>query len=193
MMCIISLNALAISGLDDEFDGDFCQDGYAAPWVSACVCNNPIAYTGKYCDTPTTTSCKTNSECSKDAFCLTLDDSGKCAPVKERGPITINKNDFVLSDMLLNYQSAVRFCNALGGGYRQAERADFSCTDIGPLCLDINTVISLQEPLGTKGFFWLDSKDNDIAYYADINDGTVYETSKQNIKTIQALCIKKGK
>ena len=44
-----------------------------------------------------------------------------------------------------------------------------------------------------KGFFWLDAKDDVNAYYADINDGTVYETAKKNIKTIQALCIKKEK
>lgn len=193
IMCFISLNTFAVSASNNEFDGDFCKNGYAAPWVGACVCRNPMAYTGKYCDIPTKSDCKKNSECDKSDFCLTLDGAGKCTSVKERGSVTINNDIFVLSDMLLNYPSAVNFCKALGNEYRQATRADFSCADIGPLCLDTNMLITLQEHLGTSGFFWLDSKDDAVAYYADINDGTVYETSRQNIKTTQALCIKKEK
>ncbi len=182
----------AVGFINEPLDTDFCQKGYGAPWVGACVCDNPTIYTGRYCDVRTTGSCQSNQECAQDSFYLQAEENGACAPIKTQGPVIINNASFIISDMLLNYQSAERFCSSYtGGGYRQATRADFSCSGIGPACLDTDTVMTLQEHLGTRGFFWLDSKDETNAYYADMNDATVYETSKQNFKTIQALCIKK--
>ena len=193
IFCFCFLTFYSVTVLSSEaFDTDFCKNGYGAPWVGACVCDNPTVYTGRYCDVRTTGSCHSNKECPKDSFCLQSGETAVCALTTGQGPIVVNNVSFVLSDMLLNYQSAERFCSSYtGGGYRQATRADFGCSGIGPACLDTDTVITLQEHLGTRGFFWLDSKDETNAYYADMNDATVYETSKQNFKTIQALCIKK--
>lgn len=191
IFCFFVLHTLPAFSLE-MLDTDFCKNGHGAPWIGACICDNPTVYTGRYCDVRTTGSCHSNKECSKDSFCLQSDGIGACTLTTGQGPIVINNVSFIISDMLLNYQSAERFCSSYtGGGYRQASRADFSCSDIGPACLDTDIVITLQEHLGTRGFFWLDSKDETNAYYADMNDGTVYETSKQNFKTIQALCIKK--
>ena len=181
----------AVGFINEPLDTDFCQKGYGTPWVGACVCENPILYTGRYCDIHTTNFCQSNQECAQDSFCLQAEENGACAPIKTQGPVIIDNGSFVMSDMLLNYQSAKRFCAQYKQGYRQASRADFMCTGIGPACLDAKQIIALQDNFGTRGFFWLDSKDETNAYYADMNDGTVYETSKQNFKTIQALCIKK--
>ncbi len=192
IFCLNLLMASTVVGLTNEpLDTDFCQKGHGAPWVGACVCDNPTVYTGKYCDIRTTKSCGSNKECPRDAFCLQGSEKGACAPIKGMGPIIINNDSFVLSDMLLNYQSAERFCAQYENGYRPANRSDFMCMGIGPACLNAEQIIALQDAFGTRGFFWLDEKNDTQAYYADINDGTVYETSKQNFKTMQALCVKK--
>lgn len=191
--CMITLNVYAVSFFNDKFDGDFCRNGHAAPWVGACVCEKPIAYTGRYCDISIEQECLLNADCASEYFCLSQDEKKGCVPVKARGPVVVENIEFILSDMLLNYQSAIDFCKGLGAEYRQAIRSDFDCADIGPTCLDTRKIIVLQEIFGMKGFFWLDAKDEANAYYADINDGTVYETSRKNIKTMQALCIKKEK
>jgi hypothetical protein len=184
-LCFIVFKALGVQASSDVFDADFCRNGHSSAWVGACICEKPTEYTGRYCDVQMTSVCHSNKDCPKDMFCSQVDNVSKCVPLLARGSVVVQKSQFVLSDMLLNHQSAEWFCSAYkGGGYRQATRADFLCADIGPLCLDTDVVIGLQEYFGMRGFFWLDAKDDVNAYYADINDGTVYETAKKNIKTI---------
>ena len=175
---------------NDIFDADFCRNGYPSTWGGACVCKNPTEYTGRYCDIYMKEICQKNSDCGTEYFCITDENIGKCAPLMARGAVTSEKGMFVLSDMVLNYQSAQSFCTGLGESYRSVVRSDFDCADIGPSCLEAQMIIELQEGFGTRGFFWLDAKDSLNAYYADINDGTVYETRQDNFKTMQALCIK---
>lgn len=190
IFCFFVLHTLPAFSLD-MLDTDFCKNGHGAPWIGACICDNPTIYTGRYCDIHTDGACSVNKNCKKGYFCVQSDTEGACASATKHTPIQINASEFVLSEMLLNYQSATNFCSALGKKYRQATRSDFMCDGIGPACLDTETIIALQDAFGSRGFFWLESKDKVAAYYADINDGTVYETSKQNFKTLQALCIKK--
>lgn len=190
VVLFMSFEVKAIIFQNEQFDADFCQNGYAAPWVGACICEESLTYAGRYCDMPTNEVCRQNKECSREHFCLQTEAKGMCVSIYGRGPLAINGMEFVLSDMLLNYKSAENFCASLGKKYRQATRKDFMCDDIGPGCLDTEKIIELQKMFGTIGFFWLEAKDDNIAFYADINDGTVYETSKQNIKTLQALCVK---
>ena len=91
VFCFYFLIFHAVPVLSGEpLDTDFCQNGYGAPWVGACVCENPTVYTGRYCDVRTTGSCHSNKECSKDSFCLQSDDVGTCALTTGQGPIVVN-------------------------------------------------------------------------------------------------------
>lgn len=192
-LCCFSFNVLAHQRTDTSFDPDLCQNGYGSTWVNACICDAPTTVSGKYCNIHITKQCEKNNKCGNDSFCLSINGVNMCAPNVARGTLEMDNTKYVLSDMLLNYESSEHFCKSLGNGYRQATRSDFGCANVGPGCLNTEKVIGLQEFFGLRGFFWLDKKDTQNAYYADINDGTVYETSQNNLKTTQALCIKKEK
>ena len=190
LFLMLSSVGVALTVSQQQFDADFCVNGHGSSWVNACVCSEPTQFTGIYCDNRLGPVCQKNQDCPNNQFCAIFANANKCAPLVVRHTVTDEKGTFALSDYLLNYDSAIQFCQSLGDGYRLATRADFDCQASGPACLALSRVLLLQETFTTRGFFWLDEKDEKNAYYADFNDGTVYSCSKSNIKTTQALCIK---
>ena len=90
---------------------------------------------------------------------------------------------------MLSHSEAVQFCQSLGKNWTLANRNIFSCAQTGINCLDINLFSHIKKQYSHRGFFWLEeTSDNQNAYYADLNDGTVYHMNKLNSKTAQALC-----
>ncbi len=155
--------------IDTPFEPDLCQNGFAPSWGGACHCFNN-EYTGRYCDE------KAEGQLSRSAL----------------KPVKTPAGTFILSASLLNYNQAVSFCSEIDSNFKPATRKDFSCNGTGIGCLNKETFILLKKQYGNRGFFWLDEVPNeDKAYYADLNDSTVYNTKKTNTATIQALCIRK--
>ncbi len=201
MGCLICLfNPFSAQGncLFDNtpYDPDLCYNGKAGTYMGACTCYNPQQVSGRYCSVLPSGKCADDNTCPKDEFCAVFPKANikNCFPLIGRGPAVSQDKSFILSDSLLTHANAVSFCQAIGEGYRLISRQDFKCTDTGIGCLDTEMLGILQETFGYKLFFWLDAKeDTDQAYYADLNDGTVYYTSKNNNATNQALCIKMEK
>ena len=169
-----------------------CINGHASRWAGACICNNPALYFGQYCDEKPVKDCYSNKDCPSEHFCLLINNEGKCHKANATNRLKINSISFALSDSLISYDNAAPFCSALKGGYRPVSRKDFHCNGMGAACLDRNLTIKLQEQYGNLGFFWLEKTENsNNAYYADLNDGTIYYTNKDNFKFNQVLCIRR--
>jgi hypothetical protein len=160
-------------GTKTSFDPDLCQNGYAGSWTGACICFDD--YHGKYCDKKKTL----NSQAKK------TDLSSKSINYSSKN----QSFQIVLSDEVLSHADAVQFCNSLGKQWTLAYRKNFNCSQTGVNCLDANLFGYIKQQYGHRGFFWLEETvDNQNAYYADLNDGTVYHMNKLNNKTAQALC-----
>lgn len=175
LLCIccflIPSNILANTNIINKpFEPDLCQNGFAPSWGGACRCFEPNKYTGRYCDE------KTNGTPSKQIL----------------KPVQTKNGLFILSASLMNHNQTKDFCFSLGNGFRPATRADFFCNTNGIGCLNKDIFIPIKKQFGNRGFFWLEeTESNDTAYYADLNDSTVYHTQKTNTATIQGLCIQK--
>lgn len=174
-----------------DFDADMCENGHSSRWANACVCDDPNEFSGKYCSEQMIRSCFSNADCPPDAFCLIRQEKGSCFPTQIRNKLETSKAIYVLSDALLSYLNADAFCSSLGKGYRPVSRSDFDCFSEGASCLDRGLFLQIQDLFGMLGFFWLDEKKGmGEAYYADLNDGTVYSTIKDSITSNQVLCVR---
>ena len=176
------------------YDPDLCVNGSAGTYTGACSCYEPSEFSGRYCSVSSSKTCLTNSDCETGYFCALFDTSetGSCLQLIARGPININGFSAILSDSILSQKNSSAFCQALGDGYQLATRLDFNCKNTGLNCLNTDMLSALQNKFGYKLFFWLERKEKtELAYYADLNDGTVYYTTPSNQKTNQALCLKK--
>ena len=166
-----------------------CVNGHMGKWVEKCICDNPLMFSGKYCDEKPVNKCATNKDCPNSYFCLSVNNEGSCYKANIEDTLNISGTLYSLSDSILSYDNALSFCSALGTGYRPISRKDFNCDGLGAGCLDRDLMIKLQEKYGNIGFFWLERVDNsNDAYYADFNDGTVYFVDKNNFKFNQVLC-----
>jgi hypothetical protein len=96
----------------------------------------------------------------------------------------VNDKTITLSGGITNWKEAKLFCTKIGDGFKLASRADFNCKQTGLGCLDNKLFLPIKEKYGNRGFFWLEeTEDLKKAYYADLNDGTIYNTSKSNSTT----------
>lgn len=192
----------AVSWADPEvyqtpYDSDQCVQGTAGRWTGACACNDAKNTAGRYCDQPVGSLCNTSSGCQTDEFCFypPKEMSGVCHKISYYPAITKGwffwKKSYVLSGELMNWPSAQAFCRAIGG--RSVTRADFGCKTMGVSCLDFD-LLNLLKPAKGLGFFWLDEDENkpSMAYYADFNDGIVYNFKKSSAAVTQALCVVEG-
>ena len=179
------------------YDSDRCMQGSAGRWTGACACYNAKQTAGRYCDQPVGGPCQNNTQCQKDEFCLypSKETTGVCHkivhyPVKTTGWLFWKKS-YLLSGELMNWPSAQAFCEAVGG--RMMTRADFGCQSMGVSCLDFD-LLTLLKPANGLGFFWLDEDTGkpSMAYYADFNDGIVYNFKKSSAAVTQALCVIAG-
>lgn len=152
--------------ITSAFEPDLCLNGYAGSWTGACICFQKGAYPNRYCNP-----------------------NFKQIDIHQK--VTIKDKTFVLSGGIVNWDEANKFCSQLKKGYKLATREDFNCKKTGIGCLDNKIFIPIKEKYGHRGFFWLEESENtEKAYYADLNDGTVYNTAKSNSSTMQALCVK---
>ncbi len=188
---IYSMECLAEFNINPEFNAEKCVHGHASRWMNACICNNPNKFLGKYCQETVVPSCASNKDCPQNSFCFLYQGKGGCLKNKLRNVLETSQTFYALSDSLLSYFNAESFCDSLGVGFRPISRQDLHCQSEGASCLDKELMLHLQSVFGNRGFFWLDEKNKSKnAYYADLNDGTVYNISKGNIKSCQVLCIK---
>ena len=155
--------------LKTPFEPDLCLAGYAGSWTGACICNKKQEKPNRYC--------------------LSSFNKIEILPY-----IKVNDKTITLSSGITNWEEAKLFCTEIGDGFKLASRADFNCKQTGLGCLDNELFLPIKEKYGNRGFFWLEeTEDLKKAYYADLNDGTIYNTSKSNSTTMQALCIKEDK
>lgn len=177
-----------------DFYADMCENGHSSRWANACICDNPNEFSGKYCSERMIKKCLFNADCPSNSFCLMYQGKGACFPMQIRNKLETPKAIYVLSDALLSHLNADLFCQSLGNDFRPASRSDFECFYEGASCLDRELFLQIQDTFGTIGFFWLDGKERtNNAYYADLNDGTVYNIAKDNIKSNQVLCVREKK
>jgi len=177
-----------------SYSPEQCVQGTSGRWTGACSCYDGKKTAGRYCDQPVGGLCDTNSQCQADEFCFypPKESSGICHKISHYPVLTkgwlLWKKSYLLSGELMNWQSTQSFCEAVGG--RNVTRADFGCDSMGVACLDLNLLVSIRAINGL-GFFWLDGNEqqNDLAYYADFNDGIVYSFKKSSAAVTQALCV----
>jgi len=195
-ICILSysINVLAKFDVNPEFNANKCVHGHASRWVNACVCDRVDKFGGKYCSEPAVHTCSSNQECPENSFCFMYQGKGSCFKNQVRDVLETPQAFYVLSDSLLSYSNAEVFCSSLETSFRPITRKDFNCFSEGAACLDKKLILAIQDTFGVKGFFWLDNKaGTNSAYYADMNDGTVYNTIQENVKSNQVLCIREKK
>ena len=176
------------------YNSDQCAQGTAGRWTGACACYDSTKTAGRYCDEPVGVPCDTNSQCQSDEFCFypPKELAGVCHKIFHYPAITkgwwLWKKSYILSGELMNWPSAQSFCAALDG--RIITRADFKCHSMGASCLNLD-LLTLLKPAKGLGFFWLDEDEEKpgMAYYADFNDGIVYNFKKSSAAVTQALCL----
>lgn len=150
--------------IQSSFEPDLCQNGFAGSWTSGCVCQDKVNMPNRYC-------IKDFKGYEVHSF------------------VQIENKTFTLSGALLNWDNANSFCQSIG--FKLASRKDFNCASTGIGCVDNKIFLPIKSQYGNRGFFWLeDAETKENAYYADLNDGTIYNTKKTNNSTIAALCIK---
>ena len=173
-----------------DFNTDLCANGHASTWAGACVCDYPNQFSGRYCSERPVSPCRADKSCPTGSYCLIHKNEGACFKTTSRGKLVIDHVSYVLSDALISYPNAAAFCSGLGNTYRPIQRKDFNCDGEGAACLDVRLMIKLQDVFGQRGFFWLDERPESAdAYYADLNDGTVYYTQRDSFKFNQVLCV----
>lgn len=190
------------SHIDDApFDCDDCVNGECGAWTNACICwRDQLNWSGKNCDEPAQSFCKTNADCPTGTYC-NIDknaklceadtQNGACFMTVSYAPLTVQGRQFTISRALMNHFSAANFCTSLGRDWRPASRKDLQCNGMGIGCVHPDYIAAFQSKMGIRGFLWLDETvQNCQAFYIDINDGAIYNTRMNAVNTAQALCIR---
>lgn len=187
-----NMNKLShIHFFNTPFEADKCDKGFAPSWAGGCACFNEMG-SGRYCKQLMSKKvCHTNQDCDKNSYCSLNFQTGICKPIEALKPVQTKKGTFILSAELLSKKSADNFCASLDSGYKSASRSDFNTNQTGIGKVDLEIFIPIKKAYTNRGFFWLESiEGEDNAYYADLNDGTIYHTNQNNKSTMQAMCIK---
>lgn len=189
-----------VSHIDDApFDCDDCVNGECGAWTNACICwRDQLNWSGKNCDEPAQSFCKTNTDCPASTYCNIDKNAKPCEADTQNGacfmtvsyaPLTVQGRQFIISRALMNHFSAVNFCMSLGQNWYLASRGDLQCNDMGIGCVNTDYVAAFQSKMGIRGFLWLDDgAQNCQAFYIDVNDGAIYNTRMNAVNTAQALC-----
>lgn len=200
IVCFLSFSGVAspvIQTDDSSFDVDGCFYGESGSWTGACSCYPFYNKSGAYCNEEERGTCSSVNGCDTGFYCNVDLNTSSCVKKPKEGRCfrTIayseikNQKRFIISRSLMNWESAVLFCKALGPGWRLATRIDLDCQDNGPGCIENKYLSDFQKKAGIRGFLWLDKAKGCHAYYMDLNDGNIYNMNK-NLATInQALCL----
>ncbi len=186
---------------DAPFDCDDCINGECGAWTNACICwRDQLNWSGKNCDEPAQSFCKTNTDCPASTYCNIDKNAKLCEADTQNGacfktisytPLNIKGHQIVISRALMSHFSVSNFCTSLGRDWHPASRGDLQCNGMGIGCVHPDYIAAFQSKMGIRGFLWLDeTAQNCQAFYMDVNDGAIYNTRMNAVNTAQALCIR---
>ncbi len=186
---------------DAPFDCDDCINGECGAWTNVCICwRDQLNWSGKNCDEPAQSFCKTNTDCPTGTYCNIDKNAKLCEADTQNGacfktisytPLNIKGHQIVISRALMSHFSISNFCTSLGRDWRPASRNDLQCNGMGIGCVHPDYIAAFQSKMGIRGFLWLDeTAQNCQAFYMDVNDGAIYNTRMNAVNTAQALCIR---
>lgn len=176
---------------NSDFYSDECENGEYGGWAGACACYPQEPYSGKYCAEKSTSVCSQTKDCLTGDYCnISGRKKGLCFKAMHYGKISVGTEAFIVSRSLLGFEDVARFCEAFGG--IPLQRHQFNCSGAGVGCIDTKYLNPFQETIGTRAFIWLEkTNEPNRAYYLDLNDGIIYNTSVDSTDTAQGGCLLK--